>query len=35
MDSKLTLKLDTTVIKRAKEYASNKKVSLSRLVVCP
>ena len=32
MDSKLTLKLDTTVIKRAKEYASNKKVSLSRLV---
>ena len=32
MDSKLTLKLDAAVIKRAKEYASNKKVSLSGLV---
>ena len=32
MDSKLTLKLDENVIERAKKYASNKKVSLSRLI---
>lgn len=32
MDSKLTLKLDTRVIKKAKKYASSKKVSLSRLI---
>lgn len=32
MDSKLTLKLNETVIERAKEYASNKKLSLSRLI---
>lgn len=32
MDTKLTLKLDESVIERAKKYASNKKVSLSRLI---
>ena len=32
MDSKLTLKLDENVIDRAKKYASNKKMSLSRLI---
>ncbi len=32
MDSKLTLKLDETVIEKAKKYASNKKTSLSRLI---
>ncbi|MEJ8598252.1 hypothetical protein JSO62_06055 [Riemerella anatipestifer] len=32
MDSKLTLKLDENIIERAKEYASNKKISLSRLI---
>ncbi len=32
MDSKLTLKLDKNIIKRAKEYASVKKVSLSILI---
>ncbi len=32
MDSKLTLKLDTDVIKKAKKYASSKKVSLSSLI---
>lgn len=32
MDSKLTLKLDTSVIKKAKKYASSKKISLSRLI---
>lgn len=32
MDSKLTLKLDESVIERAKRYASNKKISLSRLI---
>lgn len=32
MDSKLTLKLNEDVIVRAKEYASNKKLSLSRLI---
>ena len=32
MDSKLTLKLNQHVIEKAKEYASSKKVSLSRLI---
>ncbi len=32
MDTKLTLKLNETVIKRAKKYAAKKKLSLSRLV---
>lgn len=32
MDTKLTLKLNQRVIEKAKEYASNKKVSLSRIV---
>lgn len=32
MDSKLTLKLNQQVIEKAKEYASSKKVSLSRLI---
>ncbi|MCD9853511.1 DUF6364 family protein [Epilithonimonas sp. JDS] len=32
MDSKLTLKLNNNVIERAKKYASNKKLSLSRLI---
>lgn len=32
MDSKLTLKLNERVIERAKRYASNKKISLSRLI---
>lgn len=32
MDTKLTLKLNQEIIEKAKEYASNKKVSLSRLV---
>lgn len=32
MDSKLTLKLNEDVIERAKKYASNKKLSLSRLI---
>lgn len=32
MDTKLTIKLDEDVIERAKKYASNKKVSLSRLI---
>jgi len=32
MDSKLTIKLDETVIERAKKYASIKKLSLSRLI---
>lgn len=32
MDTKLTLKLDESVIERAKKYASNKKMSLSRLI---
>lgn len=31
MDSKLTLKLNKDVIERAKQYASEKKISLSRL----
>jgi len=32
MDTKLTLKLNENVIERAKKYASNKKLSLSRLI---
>ena len=32
MDTKLTLKLNQKVIEKAKEYASNKKMSLSRIV---
>ena len=32
MDTKLTLKLNKNVIEMAKEYASNKNTSLSRLV---
>ena len=32
MDSKLTLKLENTVIERAKEYAKSNKTSLSKLI---
>jgi hypothetical protein len=32
MDTKLTLKLNQQVIEKAKEYASDKKLSLSRIV---
>ncbi len=32
METKLTLKLDTTVISRAKGYAKKRKTSLSKLV---
>lgn len=32
MDKKLTLKLNQQVIEKAKEYASDKKVSLSRII---
>lgn len=32
MDTKLTLKLNQEIIERAKEYAFNKKISLSRIV---
>jgi len=32
MDTKLTLKLNQEVIQKAKEYASDKKLSLSRIV---
>jgi len=32
MDSKLTLKLDAEVIKRAKLYAKNSNISLSKLI---
>lgn len=32
MDSKLTLKLNTKVIERAKKFASTKNLSLSRLI---
>ncbi len=32
MDTKLTLKLNQRVIEKAKEYASNKKMSLSRII---
>jgi hypothetical protein len=32
MDTKLTLKLNQEIIERAKEYASDKKMSLSRII---
>lgn len=32
VDAKLTLKLDSEVIENAKRYASNKKLSLSRII---
>lgn len=32
MDTKLTLKLNQKIIEKAKAYASNKKISLSRIV---
>jgi len=32
MDTKLTLKLDEGVIERAKKYASEKQISLSKLI---
>ena len=32
MDTKLTLKLDSDIIEKAKKYASNKKLSLSKIV---
>jgi len=32
MDTKLTLKLNQQIIEKAKAYASNKKMSLSRIV---
>lgn len=32
MDTKLTLKLNQRIIEKAKEYASNRKMSLSRIV---
>lgn len=32
MDSKLTLKLDKSVIEQAKEYAKKNQISLSRLI---
>lgn len=32
MDTKLTLKLNQKIIEKAKEYATEKKISLSRLV---
>ncbi|AWG22097.1 hypothetical protein FFWV33_11525 [Flavobacterium faecale] len=32
MNTKLTLKLDQEIIEKAKQYASDKKVSLSRLI---
>lgn len=32
MDSKLTLKLDKSVIEQAKEYAKKNEISLSRLI---
>jgi antitoxin component of RelBE/YafQ-DinJ toxin-antitoxin module len=32
MDSKITLKFDDEVIRKAKEYAASKNISLSRLV---
>lgn len=32
MDTKLTLKLDQEIIEKAKKYASDKKMSLSRIV---
>lgn len=32
MDTKLTLKLDQEIIEKAKKYASEKKLSLSRII---
>lgn len=32
MDTKLTLKLDQEIIEKAKLYAANKKISLSRII---
>ena len=32
MDTKLTLRLDGNVIERAKKYASNHKISLSKMI---
>mgnify|MGYP003515761128 FL=1 len=32
MDTKLTIKLDQEIIEKAKHYASEKKISLSRIV---
>jgi len=32
MDTKLTLKLDQEIIKRAKKYAADQKTSLSRII---
>jgi len=32
MDTKLTLKLDQEIIEKAKQYATEKKLSLSRLI---
>lgn len=32
MDTKLTLKLDQEIIEKAKKYASEKKMSLSRII---
>jgi hypothetical protein len=32
MDTKLTIRLDSEVIERAKKYASDQKISLSKLV---
>jgi hypothetical protein len=32
MDTKLTLKLEETVIEKAKDYAKNHKISLSKLI---
>nr|WP_294897493.1 DUF6364 family protein [uncultured Pedobacter sp.] len=32
MDTKLTLKLDQEIIEKAKQYASERKLSLSRLI---
>jgi len=32
MDTKLTLKLDQEIIKRAKKYAADQKISLSRII---
>lgn len=32
MDTKLTLKLDQEIIEKAKQYASEKKISLSRII---
>ena len=32
MDTKLTLKLDKSIIERAKEYAKDKNISLSKMI---